>query len=85
MYSELYDDIDSGDWLNIWLERCALKCERWSSTVADPDSMSAVVGGCEGDGESRVHSRFLLLMNGLEMKPGLGGRFSTMVCVVLLL
>lgn len=77
--------MDSGDGLDICLERCALKCERWSSTVADPDSMSAVVGSCEGDGVSSVHSRFLLLINGLEMKPGLGCRFSTMVYVVLFL
>lgn len=51
--------------------------------MADPDSMSAAVGGCEGDSESRVHSRFLLFINGLEMKPGLGGRFPTMMYVVL--
>lgn len=53
--------------------------------MAGPDSMSAVVGGggevrddwvdCVVDGESRVHSRFLFLMNGLGMRSGLGGRF----------
>jgi hypothetical protein len=34
------------------------------------------------DGESRVHSRFLFLMNGLGMRPGLGGRFSVMAFII---
>lgn len=62
-----------------------MKWVRWSSTVAEPDSISAVAGGCVDDNESNVHSRFRLLMNGLGMRPGLGGRFPVMMLFVVVI
>lgn len=56
-----------------------MKWVRWSSTVAEPDSIPAVAGGCVDDNESNVHSRFRFLMNGLGIRPGLGGRFPAMM------
>ena len=69
----------------ICFERWFLKWAIWSSTVAEPDSMSAAVGGCVNDNESNVHSRFRFLMNGLGMRPGLGGRFPVMMLFVVVI
>ena len=44
--------------------------------------MSAVVGGCVDDTESNVHSRFRFLMNGLGIRPGLGGRFRAVMMLL---
>lgn len=82
VYSDAYSDIDKGDGEIICFDKLSLKRERWSSTVAEPDSISAVVGGFEGDSESIVHLRFRLLINGLGIRAGLGGRFPAMILFV---